>query len=118
MKHIVKPAVPEKVRYTCDVTGLPLEQGPCASITIRCEYGAPHDGSEFTLDLSEKAAETVLPLLRALLLDGAPLEPHRTEVFLNEGPLDDKPIARRERAKLLHELDLLHRQRKRSQTRK
>lgn len=107
MKHIIQPSIPELARYTCDVTGAQLPNGPSATITIRCGYASPHDGSVFELHLSANAAETVLPLIRALLLDGAPLEPNRTEVFLNEGALRETRIARGERALLLRQLNKL-----------
>lgn len=114
MKHIIQASVPEKARYTCDITGVLLPNGPSATIVIRCGYGSPHDGSVFELDLSAEAAETVLPLIRALLLHGAPLEPHRTEVFLNTGRLHERRIAPSGRAKLIRQLDKLVSCRKRA----
>lgn len=107
MKHIIQPSIPELARYTCDVTGAQLPNGSSATITIRCGYASPHDGSVFELHLSANAAETVLPLIRALLLNGAPLEPNRTEVFLNEGPLRETTITRGDRATLMRRLKML-----------
>lgn len=103
MKHIIRASVPEKARYTCDITGVLLPNGPSATIVIRCGYGSSHDGSVFELDLSAEAAETLLPLIRAMLV-GASLEPHRTEDFLNTGPLCERRITPSGRAKLIRQL--------------
>lgn len=107
MKHIIQASVPELARYTCDITGVPLPGGPSATIEIRCGYGSPYDGSVFRLDLSAESAAKVLPLIRALLLDGAPLEPYLTETFLNRGALSEGRIGRGERAQLIRDLDSL-----------
>ena len=114
MKTIIKPGTPEIVQYRCDVTGVPLPDGPAASIAIHCGYGSPYDGSDFVLDLSEQAAEVVLPLFRSLLLGGAPLAPHVADQFLNQGPLNEKRISRRERVALLRRLDKLCRNKRRN----
>lgn len=103
MKHIIQASVPEKARYTCDITGGALPNGPSATIVIRCGYGSPYDGSVFELDLSAEAAETLLPLIRVLLV-GASLEPHRTEAFLNPGPMRERRITPSGRAKLIRQL--------------
>ncbi len=114
MKTVLKRPVAEVAQYHCDVTGLPLPHGPAAIIILRCGYGTTYDGNVFELDLSEKAADVVLPLLRVLLIDGGPLEPHRTAATLFERSLDEKRISRRERAALLGRLDKLCRGRKRT----
>jgi len=103
MKHIIQPSVPERARYTCDITGVPLLNGPSVTILIRCGYGSPHDGSVFELDLSTEAAETLLPLIRSIVV-GASLEPHRKEEFLNTGPLRERPITPSGRARLIRQL--------------
>ena len=114
MKTVLKPGVPEVAQYDCDVTGLPLRDGPVATITVKCGYGSIYDGHTFELDLSEKAAEVVLPLLRALLLDGAPFEPHLKESCFFDRSLGEKRISRRECAILLRHLEKLRRCRRRT----
>ena len=112
MKTILKPAIPEKAQYCCDVTGVSLPNGPAVSIAIRCGYGSPYDGHEFVLDLSESVGAVVLPLLRVLLLDGASLKAHLAKSYLNVEWIEEKPISRRERLALLCRLRQLCRQRK------
>jgi hypothetical protein len=118
MKTVIKPSTPEVVQYVCDVTGTPLPHGPIASLTIKCGYGSAYDGNTFVLDLSEAAADIVLPLLRALLLDGAPLEPHCTEALFGFGALDEKPITHRKRDALLGQIVKLCRHRMKTRDRR
>ena len=113
MKHITKPTVAEKAFYTCDVTGEPLQDGPEVVLVISNGYGSPYDGDKFELHLSEKAGVVVLPLLRALLLDGGPLEPHLVErMFV--GRCKEPRITRKECARLLLQLAKLRRYKKRT----
>jgi hypothetical protein len=117
MKTVIKPGVPEIVRYECDVTGLQLKNGPAVTVTIKCGYGSVYDGGIFDLDLSDQAAAVVLPLLRSLLLDGAPFGPHRSGKCLNEMPCVEKHITWREGGGLLRKLKKLNRYKKRSLSR-
>jgi hypothetical protein len=114
MKTVIKPGVPEIVQYECDVTGLPLKNGPAVTVTIKCGYGSVYDGGIFDLDLSEQAAAVVVPLLKSLLLDGAPFGPHRSEKCLNEMPRVERRITRREGEGLLRKLKKLNRYKKRT----
>jgi hypothetical protein len=107
MKNILKPAVEEVAQYTCDVTGLPLPNGPAATITINGGYGSPMDGATCRLDLSEKASMVVIPLLRALLIDGGALMPYLTNSMLMWEEAKERRITRREQAKLLKRLEKL-----------
>lgn len=117
MKTIIRAARPEKVQFNCDVTSVPLEHGPAATIKLHCGYGAPYDGDTFVFDLSMKAADVVIPLLRSLILDGGPLGPHLTESLLpafRPDPDKETRISRRQRTQLLRELDKLLRHRGRA----
>jgi hypothetical protein len=111
MKTITIPARHEEATYHCDVTGLPLPNGPAATVTISCGYGAPYDGYTFELHLSSRAAEVVLPLLRAILLGGGPLEPHFTDSTFNDCCEPERPVTPRELLSLVRELRRIHQNR-------
>jgi len=113
MKNITKPAINEKAFYTCDVTGVCIQNGPEVVLVISNGYGSPYDGDKFELHLSEKAWVIVLPLLRALLLDGGPLEPHLVERMFG-GRCKEPKVTRKECARLLLQLAKLRRYKKRT----
>lgn len=101
----------KKTFYTCDVTGVRIQDGPEVVLAISNGYGSPYDGDKFELHLSEKAWVVVLPLLRALLLDGAPLEPHLVErMFVSR--CSEPKVTRKECARLLLQLAKLRRYKK------
>lgn len=105
MKTVIQPATVEESLYSCDVTGSNLPFGPATTIIIRCGYGAIHDGAIYELHFSEAADAVVLPIIRALLLDGAPLERHRTQESLDGyKPRREKRVSASERARLLRRL--------------
>lgn len=112
MKKIIVPSSSEISQYWCDVTGASLPNGPVTSIAISCGYGSGYDGDRFELHLSGQAADVVLPLLRTLLLDGAPLRAHRTESLLWIEEPAEKWINRHQRSVLLRELQRLSDSRK------
>jgi hypothetical protein len=115
MKKIISPAAPESATHTCDVTGASLPNGPSVTLTIKCGYGSSYDGRTYVLDLSEEAGEVVLPLLRMLLLKGAPLESHSDSSYLYHLGQDlpiEKRIRRSEQNVLLRKLWKLSRYRK------
>ncbi len=112
MKTIISPSIAEVVHYSCDITGAQLPHGPPVVITIKCGFGSVYDGDTFELHLSEDAAEVVLPLLRSLLLKGAPIEPYRTDCIFDNVALYEKRISCRENASLLRKLDKLCHQKK------
>ena len=114
MKTVTQHAISEIAYYECDVSGEPLPEGPPVTISIHCGYGSPFDGTDLELHLSGKAAEAVLPLLRALLLGGEPLGKHAAENSLNWDGWKEARIGRRETAALLQKLSKLRRLRKRN----
>jgi hypothetical protein len=107
MRTIIKPNTPALIQWTCDVTGSPLPQGPAATITIKGGFGAPYDGDTFLLDLSEPAAEVVLPLFRVLLLGGGPLAPHLLDSVFPGDHQPERRITRRALPSLLRRLQEL-----------
>jgi hypothetical protein len=115
MKIILKPEVPEQAQFECDVSGVPLKEGPIVALMIDCGYGygctSGYGGHKFELHLSADAADIVLSLLRELLLNGGPLGPHCVESdFLCFLP-KEKPIGPRKRAALLRKLETMCRRR-------
>ena len=94
MKTVTQHAISEIAYYECDVSGEPLPEGPAVTLSIHCGYGSPFDGTDLELHLSGKAAEAVLPLLRALLLAGSRLgNTRRRKVRVHLRQDDIAPVA-------------------------
>jgi hypothetical protein len=109
MKRIIQLAVPETAEFFCDLTRAPLPNRPPLAILIHCGYGTAYDGRTYCLDFSEEAADVVLPLLRLLLLKGAPLESRNIGALLGTEAPGESRVERTELATLLRKLGRLSR---------
>lgn len=68
MKKILKPKEEEEAVYYSDFTGKCFgEFHPEVTLKLEFNYGSKFDGSHFTLDLSDKEAESMLELIKSNL---------------------------------------------------
>lgn len=68
MKKILKPKEEEEAVYYSDFTGKCFgDFQPEVTLKIEFNYGSKFDGSRFTLDLSDKEAESILELIKSNL---------------------------------------------------